>query len=195
MTQIINDAKSKMEASLNMLSKEYSEMQAGRANPKVLDRVSVDYYGTPTPVSQVAAISVSEARILVIQPWDLSLLNGIEKAIQKSDIGINPQNDGKVLRLIFPQLTEERRKDISKEVSSIAENTKIAIRNIRRDAMDKLKNIVSWVDISKRNMKKNSELTEDDHRKSEKKIQDLTDKYCAEIDNICSKKIEKIMSL
>lgn len=184
MTQIINDAKSKMEASLNMLSKEYSEMQAGRANPKVLDRVSVDYYGTPTPVSQVAAISVSEARILVIQPWDLSLLNGIEKAIQKSDIGINPQNDGKVLRLIFPQLTEERRKDISKEVSSIAENTKIAIRNIRRDAMDKLKN-----------MKKNSELTEDDHRKSEKRIQDLTDKYCAEIDNICSKKIEKIMSL
>lgn len=184
MTQITNDAESKMKASVDKLNAEYSAIQAGRANPAVLNKVSVDYYGTPTPISQIAAISVSEARILVIQPWDLSLLNGIEKAIQKSDIGINPQNDGKVLRLIFPQLTEERRKDISKEVSSIAENTKIAIRNIRRDAMDKLKN-----------MKKNSELTEDGQRKGEKKIQDLTDKYCAEIDSICSAKTEKIMSL
>lgn len=184
MTQIINDAESKMKASVDKLNAEYSAIQAGRANPAVLNKVSVDYYGTPTPISQIAAISVSEARILVIQPWDLSLLNGIEKAIQKSDIGINPQNDGKVLRLIFPQLTEERRKDISKEVSSIAENAKIAIRNIRRDAMDKLKN-----------MKKNSELTEDSQRKGEKKIQDLTDKYCTEIDNICSAKTEKIMSL
>lgn len=184
MTQITNDAESKMQASVDNLKFEYSRIQAGRANPDVLDKISVDYYGTPTPIRQIAAVSVSEARILVIQPWDLSLLNGIEKAIQKSDIGINPQNDGKVLRLIFPQLTEERRIDISKTVSIIAENTKIAIRNIRRDAMDKLKN-----------MKKNSELTEDSQRKGEKEIQDLTDKYCAAINDLCIAKTKDIMSL
>ncbi len=184
MTQITNDAASKMQASVDNLEFEYSRIQAGRANPAVLDKISVDYYGTPTPIRQIAAVYVSEARILVIQPWDLSLLNGIEKAIQKSDIGINPQNDGKVLRLIFPQLTKERRIDISKTVSAIAENTKIAIRNIRRDAMDKLKN-----------MKKNSELTEDSQRTGEKEIQDLTDKYCADINDLCIAKTKDIMSL
>ena len=184
MNQLIKDTETKMKSSCDRLSAEYVSIQAGRANPAVLDKVMVDYYGTPTPINQVAAVSVSEARVLVIQPWDVSILNSIEKAIQKSDIGINPQNDGKLLRLIFPQLTEERRREISKEISSMAENTKISIRNIRRDAMDKTKN-----------MKKNSEITEDEQKKGEKKIQDLTDKYCAETDKLCETKTQQVMSL
>lgn len=184
MNQLIKETESKMKLSAEKLSNDYASIQAGRANPAVLDKVNVEYYGTPTPINQVAAVSISEARVLVIQPWDLSLLNAIEKAIQKSDIGINPQNDGKVLRLIFPQLTEERRREISKEVSGMSENSKIAIRNIRRDAMDKIKS-----------MKKNSEITEDEQKKGDKKIQDLTDKYCDEIEKICSAKTQQIMSL
>ena len=184
MNQLIKDTEAKMKSSCERLSSEYASIQAGRANPAVLDKVTVDYYGTATPINQVAAISISEARILVIQPWDVSILNAIEKAIQKSDIGINPQNDGKVLRLIFPQLTEERRKEISKEVSSMAENSKVSVRNVRRDAMDKIKN-----------MKKNSEVTEDEQKKGEKKVQDLTDKYCAEIEKICDEKTQQVMSL
>lgn len=184
MNNLINEAQSKMDSSVERLKSEYSEIQAGRANPSVLNKVMVDYYGTPTPISQIAAISISEARILVIQPWDVSMLNPIEKSIQKSDLGINPQNDGKVLRLIFPQLTEERRRDISREISSLAENSKISIRNIRRDAMDKLKK-----------MKKDSEITEDDQKKGEKKVQDLTDKFCKEIDSICDSKTAEIMTL
>ncbi len=184
MNNLIKDAETKMKSSCERLGSEYASIQAGRANPAVLDKVMVDYYGTPTPINQIAAVSVSEARVLVIHPWDVSLLNIIEKEIQKSDIGINPQNDGKVLRLIFPQLTEERRKEISKEISSMAENSKIAIRNIRRDAMDKTKN-----------MKKNSEITEDEQKKGEKRIQDLTDKYCAEIEKLCDAKTKQVMSL
>ncbi len=184
MNNLIKDAETKMKASCDRLGSEYAAIQAGRANPAVLDKIMVDYYGTPTPINQVAAVSVSEARVLVIQPWDVSLVNAIEKAIQKSDIGINPQNDGKLLRLIFPQLTEERRREISKEISSMAENSKIAVRNIRRDAMDKTKT-----------MKKNSEITEDEQKKGEKKIQDLTDKYCAEIEKLCDAKTKQVMSL
>lgn len=173
-----------MESTCEKLSNDYAAIQAGRANPAVLDKVTVDYYGTATPINQVAAISVAEARVLTIQPWDISVLNAIEKAIQKSDIGINPQNDGKVIRLIFPQLTEDRRKEIAKEVSSMAENSKIAIRNIRRNAIDKLKN-----------KKKASEITEDELKSGEKKVQDLTDKFCKNIDELSSTKEKQIMSL
>ena len=144
----------------------------------------VDYYGAPTAINQLAAVSVSEARVLTIQPWDGSVLKAIEKAIQTSDIGINPQNDGKVIRLTFPQLTEERRKELAKEISKMAEESKIAVRNIRRDAMDKLKT-----------MKKNSELTEDDLNKAEKKTQELTDRFCKEIDAIQTKKNKEIMEI
>ncbi len=184
MNQILNDAKNRMQTTCERLNSEYASIQAGRANASVLDKVMVDYYGTPTPINQVAAVSVSEARVLIIQPWDISILNAVEKAIQKSDIGINPQNDGKVIRLIFPQLTEERRKEISKEVSSMSEESKIAIRNIRRDVIDKIKN-----------MKKSSEITEDELKSGEKKIQDLTDKFCKQIEEICSSKISQVMSL
>lgn len=184
MNQVMENAKSRMQTACERLSGEYGAIQVGRANAAVLNKVLIDYYGTPTPVNQVAAVSVSEARVLVIQPWDISLLNIIEKAIQKSDIGINPQNDGKVLRLIFPQLTEDRRKEISKEVSSMAEESKIAVRNARRDAMDKLKN-----------MKKASEITEDEVKSGEKKIQELTDKFCKQIDSLCKAKSTQVMSL
>ena len=184
MNNLISDTQNRMKNTCDRLVSEYASIQAGRANPAVLDKITVDYYGSPTPINQVAAISVSEARILVIQPWDISILSGIEKAIQKSDLGINPQNDGKIIRLIFPQLTEERRKEISKEVSAIAEDSKISIRNIRRDAIDKIKN-----------MKKSSEITEDAMNRGEKKVQELTDKYCKEIDSLSSAKSKQILSL
>ena len=184
MNTLITDVKNRMQNAADRLSGEYAIVQAGRANASVLDKITVDYYGTATPINQVAAVSVSEARVLVIQPWDISILSAIEKAIQKSDIGINPQNDGKIIRLIFPQLTEDRRKDISKEISSKAEESKIAIRNIRRDAMDKMKN-----------MKKNSEITEDDLKQGEKKVQDLTDKFCKQVDDLCSAKTAQVMSI
>lgn len=184
MNQLLNEIKARMQSTCNRLSNEYASMQAGRANASVLDKITIDYYGTPTPINQIAAVSISEARVLVIQPWDTSLLNIIEKAIQKSDIGINPQNDGKVIRLIFPQLTEERRKEISKEVSAMAEESKVSIRNIRRDAMDKLKN-----------MKKASEITEDELKNGEKKVQEITDKFCKQIDETCSSKTTQVMSL
>lgn len=184
MNQLLNETNKCMESTCERLSNEYAGIQAGRASASILDKIRVDYYGTPTPINQIAAISTSEARILVIQPWDISLLNAIEKEIQKSDIGINPQNDGKVIRLIFPQLTEDRRKEIAKNVSAIAENSKISIRNVRRDAMDKIKN-----------MKKNSEITEDDQKKGEKKVQDLTDKFCKKIDDMCESKTKEVMSL
>ena len=184
MNQILQDASARMEGRCDHLSNEYASIQAGRANTAILDKVTVDYYGTPTPVSQVASVSVSEARVLVIQPWDVSTLNAIEKAIQKSDIGINPQNDGKVIRLIFPQLTEERRKEISKEISQLAEEAKISVRNIRRDAIDQLKK-----------KQKNSEITEDQLKSGEKKIQDLTDKFCGQIESLCENKSEQVMSI
>jgi ribosome recycling factor len=169
---------------IDHLRTEYSEIRAGRANPNVLDKVKVDYYGTPTPVNQLAAVSVTEARTLTIQPWDASVLRQIEKAIQVSDIGINPQNDGKTIRLIFPPLTEERRKDIVKDVMKIAEDSKVQVRNARRDVIDKLKA-----------MKKSGELTEDDLKQGEKKTQDLTDKYIKEIEKISAAKQKEILEL
>lgn len=184
MKETINHAKEKMTKSLNALDKEFAAVRAGRANPAVLDKVMVDYYGSPTPVNQMAAISVSEARILVIQPWDKSSLKLIEKAIQASDIGINPTNDGNVLRLAFPQLTEERRKELCKNIKKYGEDCKVAVRSIRRDTMDKLKA-----------MKKNSEITEDDLKDCEKKVQDLTDKFCADADKAVTAKEKEIMTV
>ena len=184
MKETINHAKEKMTKSLNALDKEFAAVRAGRANPAVLDKVMVDYYGAPTPVNQMAAVSVSEARILVIQPWDKSSLKLIEKAIQASDIGINPTNDGNVIRLAFPQLTEERRKELCKSIKKYGEDCKVAIRSIRRDTMDKLKA-----------MKKNSEITEDDLKDCEKKVQDLTDKFCADADKAVADKEKEIMTV
>ncbi len=177
-------AEEKMGKTISALNSEYGAIRAGRASAAVLDKIRVDYYGTPTPINQMAAISVAEARILVIQPWDSSTLHPIEKAIQTSDIGINPQNDGKVIRLTFPQLTEERRKDLSKEVKKIAEDSRVAIRSIRRDCIDKVKK-----------MEKASEITEDDLKVAEKKLQDITDKYIKDIDKICADKEKEIMAI
>lgn len=184
MKQVLAKAEEHMNKTVSVLQEDYAAVRAGRANPAILDKVTVDYYGAPTAINQLAAVSVSEARVLTIQPWDGSVLKAIEKAIQTSDIGINPQNDGKIIRLTFPQLTEERRKELAKEISKMAEESKIAVRNIRRDAMDKLKT-----------MKKNSELTEDDLNKAEKKTQELTDRFCKEIDAIQTKKNKEIMEI
>ena len=177
-------AESRMQKAVDRLVTDYSEIRAGRANPNVLDKVMVDYYGTPTPINQVGSVSVAEARILVIQPWDKGLLNPIMKAIQASDIGINPQNDGNVIRLTFPQLTEERRKELAKGIAKRGEEAKVAVRNIRRDEMDVLKKA-----------KKANELTEDDLRDEEEKLQKLTDKICKQIDEIASNKTKEIMSV
>lgn len=173
-----------MDRRLEHMRTELSEIRAGRANPAVLDKVKVDYYGAPTPVNQLAAVSVTEARTLTIQPWDASVLRQIEKAIQTSDIGINPQNDGKIIRLIFPPLTEDRRKEIVKDVQKIAEETKIQIRNVRRELIDKLKA-----------MKKDGELTEDDLKQGEKKAQDLTDKYIKEVESVSAVKQKEILEM
>jgi ribosome recycling factor len=184
MKATIEHAKEKMNKSLNALGNEFAAIRAGRANPAVLDKVMVDYYGSPTPVNQMAAVSVSEARILVIQPWDKSSLKLIEKAIQASDIGINPTNDGNVIRLAFPQLTEDRRKELCKDIKKLGEESKVAIRSIRRDTMEKLKA-----------MKKNSEITEDDLKDGEKKVQDVTDKFCADVDKAVADKEKEIMTV
>ncbi|MGN1112033.1 MAG: ribosome recycling factor [Acutalibacteraceae bacterium] len=184
MNETISKAEARMERRLSHLADEYAAIRAGRANPAVLDKVVVDYYGAPTPVNQLAAVSVTEARTLMVQPWDASVLRAIEKAIQTSDIGINPQNDGKALRLVFPPLTEDRRKEIVKEVSKMAEETKVSVRNVRRDAVDKVKA-----------KKKDGELTEDDLKKAEKKIQDLTDKFVKEIDKMAEKKQKEVMAI
>lgn len=173
-----------MDRRLEHMRTAFSEIRAGRANPAVLDKVKVDYYGAPTPVNQLAAVSVTEARTLTIQPWDASVLRQIEKAIQTSDIGINPQNDGKIIRLIFPPLTEDRRKEIVKDVQKIAEETKIQIRNVRRELIDKLKA-----------MKKDGELTEDDLKQGEKKAQDLTDKYVKEVESVSAVKQKEILEM
>lgn len=184
MKEQMNVAKEKMTKCLNSLSHEFTTIRAGRANPSVLDKIYVDYYGAPTPINQMAAISVAEARILVIQPWDASTLKLIEKAIQVSDLGINPTNDGKLLRIVFPQLTEERRKDLVKQIRKNGEEAKVTIRSIRRDTMEKYKT-----------MKKNSEITEDDLANCEKDVQKLTDKYCADIDAAVAEKEKEIMSI
>ena len=177
-------AESRMQKAVDRLVTDHSEIRAGRANPNVLDKVMVDYYGTPTPINQVGSVSVAEARILVIQPWDKGLLNPIMKAIQASDIGINPQNDGNVIRLTFPQLTEERRKELAKGIAKRGEEAKVAVRNIRRDEMDVLKKA-----------KKANELTEDDLRDEEEKLQKLTEKICKKIDEISDNKTKEIMSV
>ena len=184
MKATIDHAKEKMTKSLNALGNEFASIRAGRANPAVLDKVMVDYYGSPTPVNQMAAVSVSEARILVIQPWDKSTLTLIEKAIQASDIGINPTNDGNVIRLAFPQLTEDRRKELAKEIKKLGEESKVSVRSIRRDTMDKLKK-----------MQKNSEITEDDLKDCEKKVQKLTDGFCDDIDKAVADKEKEIMTV
>ena len=184
MQEIYDKTKSKMEKCLDSLERDYKAVRAGRANPAVLDRVSVDYYGTPTPINQMAAVSVPEPRMLMIQPWDMSTLKEIEKAINASDIGIAPQNDGKVIRLNFPPLTEERRKELVKTVKKYTEEAKVQIRNARRDAIDKYKA-----------MKKDGEITEDDLKETEKDIQDLTDKYIKEIDNISAAKEKEILEV
>lgn len=184
MKEQLKKAEERMGRRYDHMCKEFSEIRAGRANPAVLDKVKVDYYGAPTPVNQLAAVSVTEARTLTIQPWDASILRQIEKAIQKSDIGINPMNDGKLIRLVFPPLTEDRRKEITKDVQKIAEDTKVQIRNVRRDTIEKLKA-----------MKKSGELTEDDLKTGEKKTQDLTDKFIKKIDSTSAAKQKEILEL
>lgn len=184
MKTIISKSEEKMNKSIAALEHEYTSIRAGRANPSVLDKISVDYYGVPTKINQMAAVSVSEARMLVIQPWDMTTLKAIEKAIQTSDLGINPTNDGKVIRIAFPPLTEERRKELVKDVHKIAEESKVAIRSIRRDANEKLKA-----------MKKDSAITEDDLKDGEKEIQNLTDKFCKKVDEIARAKENEIMEI
>ena len=184
MKDVINTAKDKMGKCVAAVETEYASIRAGRANPAVLDKVTVDYYGVPTQINAMAAVAVSEARVLVITPWDASTLKSIEKAILASDIGITPTNDGKAIRITFPQLTEERRKELCKQVKKIAEEGKVAVRNVRRDAMDKAKA-----------MKKAGELTEDDQKKLEEETQKLTDKYVKQIDETCAAKNKEIMEV
>lgn len=184
MEKVFAMVEEKMGKTVSVLSAEFASIRAGRANSAVLDKIKVDYYGTPTPINQMAAVSVAEARILTIQPWDVSTLHPIEKAIQASDIGINPQNDGRIIRLVFPQLTEERRKELCKDVKKQAEDSRIAVRSIRRDGIDKVKK-----------MEKASEITEDDLKIAEKKLQDLTDKYIKDIDKLADEKEKEIMAI
>ena len=174
----------KMDGVITHLKKEHASIRAGRANPALLDKITVDYYGSPTPINQVAGIGVAESRVLTISPWDASLMRAIEKAILSSDIGINPTNDGRVMRLVFPAPTEERRKQLVKDAAKLGEEAKVAVRNIRREAMDKFKA-----------MKKSGELTEDDQKDLEQVMQKTTDKYVKEIDSICAAKTKEIMEI
>jgi len=174
----------RMDKALDHLEEEFGAVRAGRANPKVLDRITVEYYGSETALNGVATISTPDARTLVIQPWDTKLLKDIQKAIQVSDLGINPQNDGRVIRLVFPQLTEERRKDLVKQIKKYAEEAKVAMRNIRRDGMDYVKKL-----------KKNSEITEDDQKKAEKDLQDMLDKMIKKVDEATAVKEKELMAL
>ena len=184
MKELLKNTEEKMNKTVGVLERDYKSIRAGSANASVLDRITVDYYGAPTPIQQMAAVSIPEPRVLMIQPWDASTLKEIEKAILTSDIGINPQNDGRVIRLSFPPLTEERRKEIVKDVHKTAEDSKVAVRNTRRDAIEKLKAL-----------KKNNTITEDDVADGEKKIQNLTDKYCKEIDSLAAVKEKEIMEI
>ncbi len=180
----VKDYEGKMKKSVDSYVKELSYIRAGRANPDILDRISVDYYGTPTPIPQMAQVSMPDARTLAIQPWDASTVKPIEKAILASDLGITPISDGKVIRLTFQPPTEEKRRELSKQIAKMGEEAKVAIRNIRRDANDKAKD-----------MKKNGEMTEDEQKASEKSIQDLTDKVIKEIDTITSDRTKEIMTV
>ncbi len=184
MKEINKPYNEKMQKTIDVVVSDFASVRAGRANAAVLDKITVDYYGSPTPINQVAAISSPDPRSLMIQPWDGTLLKPIEKAIQSSDLGINPQNDGRVIRLSFPQLTEERRKELTKQVRKYSEGGKVAIRNIRRDAMDKLKA-----------MEKKSEITEDDRKEFEKELQDITEKRCKQIDELTAKKEAELMAV
>ena len=179
-----SEIKEKMEKAIESLVQRLSEVRAGRANPAILNKVKIDYYGTPTPINQVAGISVPEARMIMIQPWDVSILKEIEKAILASEIGINPNNDGKVIRLVFPELTEERRKDLVKEIKKYAEDAKVSIRNSRRDGIDKAKA-----------MQKDGDITEDELKAAETEIQKITDKYIEEVDKTITAKETEIMSI
>lgn len=184
MKERIKKTEEKMKKTVARLDSEFTTIRAGRANPAVLDHVAVEYYGTETPINQLASISVAEARILMIQPWDRSALSAIEKAIQKSDVGINPNNDGTAIRLVFPPMTEERRKDLNKEIHKMGEEAKVAVRGVRRDANEKLKA-----------MKKDSVITEDELKDGEKQTQNLTDKYCKVIDEHVKAKQAEIMEI
>ncbi len=179
-----NEIKEKMSKTISVYSENLAEIRAGRANPAILNKIKVDYYGVPTPISQVAGISVPEARLIVIQPWDASILKEIEKEILKSDIGINPNNDGKVIRLSFPELNEERRKEIVKDIKKIAEEAKVAVRAIRRDAIDGF-----------RKQQKDSEITEDELKVAEEEVQRITDSKIDEIDTILANKEKEVMSV
>ena len=178
------DYESRMKKSIASYTENLSTIRAGRANPDVLKKINVDYYGSPTPIASIAEIKVADARTIVITAWDKSAMKGIEKAILTSDLGINPQNDGSCLRLSFPPTTEERRRELSKQIAKMGEDAKVAIRNIRRDANDKVKTL-----------KKNSEMTEDEAKASDKTVQDLTDKYIKEIDRISADKTKDIMTV
>ena len=180
----LESAEDRMQKTLDNLNEEFATIRAGRANPGVLNKVLVDYYGSPTPIQQMANISVPEARILMIQPWDRSTIKNIERAIQASDIGINPNNDGSVIRLVFPELTEERRKDLSKDVKKKGEAAKVAIRNIRRDCVETIKKA-----------QKAGEITEDDQKKDEEEAQKLTDKYIGKVDKAIEAKTKEIMTV
>ncbi len=179
-----NEIEERMKKSISVFEENLSEIRAGRANPAILNKIMVDYYGVPTPINQVAGVSVPEARMIVIQPWDASVLKDIERAILASDIGLNPNNDGKVIRLAFPELNEERRKEIVKDIKKMAEEAKVAVRSIRRDGIDKAKEL-----------QKESSITEDDLKRAEEQIQKMTDKKIEEIDVILDKKEKEIMSI
>ncbi|PYG88402.1 ribosome recycling factor [Ruminiclostridium sufflavum DSM 19573] len=182
--ELYKPVEEKMNKTINVLKDNLAGIRAGRANPSILDKIAIDYYGTPTPINQVASVSVPEARVILIQPWESKLLKDIEKEIQKSDLGINPNNDGKVIRLVFPALTEERRKELTKSVKKEGEDSKVAVRSIRRDSIEAMKA-----------KKKNNEITEDDLKDAEKDIQALTDKYIADIDRIVAVKEKEIMEV
>lgn len=184
MKEVFDRTKERMEKSVTALHNHYVTMRSGRVSAAVLDKVKVDYYGTPTPVNQMAAISVAEGRIITIQPWDASTLNPIERAIHTSDLGVNPQNDGRVIRLTFPPLTEERRKELVKEVSHMAEEAKVAVRSIRRDSMEALKK-----------MKKDSAITEDDLKSGEEEVQKITDSFVKKVDAVAAQKEKEIMEI
>ncbi|MBQ9982403.1 MAG: ribosome recycling factor [Oscillospiraceae bacterium] len=184
MKEQLKIAKDKMQKTLDALSREFAAVRAGRANPEVLNKIQAEYWGVMTPITQMASVSVTEARTLLIQPYDASALKAIEKAIQTSDIGINPNNDGKTIRLVFPQLTEERRKELCKSIKKYGEEAKVSVRSVRRDIMDKFKT-----------MKKNSEITEDDMKQGEKDLQKVVDKFCDEIDKMVAEKEKEVLSI
>ncbi len=181
---ISKQAREQMDKTLQILKNDLASLRAGRANPKLLDRITVDYYGVPTPINQVANLSVPEPRLLVISPWETNMIPEIEKAIMKSDLGINPTNDGKVIRLVFPELTEERRKELVKLANKMGEDAKIAIRMARRNANDQIKKL-----------KKNSEITEDEQKMGENEIQKITDEYVKKVDNMIKEKEKEIMEI